>query len=222
MSANTVRTPSRGQRQQQGPPPHPRRYRSALYATCSHWHVRRTVAADAKKCARCCFAWFLLASLLDCGCGVAGLSTGPRAWFLITSSGLNPTPATRQCATSRMTSTRLCSDQEAQLVTSPECYTATPLLRHHLGPLNLVQPAEVAGRLDPQLVQHLGNPVWVGNAGAHDRSQQLVCFCLGILSWSGEIQSRCSQIRPSNYWIGTMGTQAVNGFNFWGGFSARR
>ena len=47
-----------------------------------------------------------------------------------------------------------------------------------LRPLLQVQPAEVAGGLDPQLVQHPGDPVRLGYAGAHDRSQQLVFICV--------------------------------------------
>ena len=47
-----------------------------------------------------------------------------------------------------------------------------------LGPLLQVQPAEVAGGLDPQLVQHPSHPVRLGYAGAYDRSQQLVFICV--------------------------------------------
>jgi hypothetical protein len=95
-----------------------------------------------------------------------------------------------------MTSTRLGSDQKAQLVSTAERDTAAPHARHHLGPLLLVQPAEVADGLNPQLAQQPGNPVRLGNTGAHNRSPQLVFFCLSILSWSGE-NIWCSQIRPS-------------------------
>ena len=95
-----------------------------------------------------------------------------------------------------MTSAGLCSDQKAQLVSTAERDTPAPHPRHHLGPLLRVQPAEVAGRLHPQLFQHPGNPVWLGDVGAHDRSQQLVfTVCLDVLSYQGEIW--CRQIRPS-------------------------
>jgi hypothetical protein len=59
----------------------------------------------------------------------------------------------------------------------------------------------VAGRLNPQLIQHPGNPVWLGDVGAHDRSQQLVFIHLRASSWSGEICC-LGQIRLSKCCVG--------------------
>jgi hypothetical protein len=75
----------------------------------------------------------------------------------------------------------------------------------------MVQPAEVAGRLDPELVQHPGDPFWLGDARAHDRSEQVRGFVRSCrpLSCSGEMMGGRCVVELWKRYVGTFVRKSI-------------
>jgi hypothetical protein len=64
--------------------------------------------------------------------------------------------------------------KQAQLVPVAQRHPGAPHRRHHLVPLLEIQPPEVGGRLEPELLQRPRNPPLLSDLSAHNRGQQLV------------------------------------------------